>query len=173
MHGFQAEPTELRDNNLSRIRTLKSLYKRPVGFQDHTAGDSEFAEHVPFVALGAGADVIEKHLTLSRVPQIEDYISALTPEEFLSWSQKIKKIYLTLGKDEWKLTDKERQYRFKVRRAVCSNRKIKRGEIIKESDVILKRTDNQNAIFEVADVIGKRAGRHIEVNSAIQKEDLI
>jgi N,N'-diacetyllegionaminate synthase len=76
MHGFQAEPTELQDNHLNRIRILREKFNKSVGFQDHTAGDSKFALYVPSMALGVGVDVIEKHLTLSRVAQMEDCISA-------------------------------------------------------------------------------------------------
>lgn len=173
MYGFQAEPTELQDNNLNRIRTLKDRYDRPVGFQDHTLGDSRFAFYVPCLALGVGIDVIEKHLTLSRIAQIEDFISALTPEEFKVWTRDIKRLFSCLGEKEWIPTGKELEYRLKVRRAVCTKRAIKRGKAIKENDIILKRTDNKYAIFELAEVMGKKARNEIRANSAIIKKDLI
>lgn len=172
MYGFQAEPTELEDNNLGRIPLLKSIYGLPVGFQDHTAGDSEFALILPFVAIGLGVDVIEKHLTISRTARIEDYISALTPEEFAKWSALIREAYKSIGKNEWNLTDKEMQYRQKVRRAICTVREIGKGELIKTDDLILKRTDNQNAIFEMSTVVGKKAVKNIRANSAIEKGDI-
>lgn len=173
MYGFQAEPTELEDNNLKRIRTLKKLCKKSIGFQDHTAGDSELALYLPFVALGAGVDVVEKHLTLSRSAQIEDYISALTPEEFGKWVLLIRKAYNSLGKEEWDLTDKEFQYRGKVRRAVCAVRDIEKGELLDEDNLTLKRTDNKNVIYELSEVTGRKASNDIKENSVIDKGDLL
>ena len=173
MYGFQAEPTELEDNNLRRIGSLKTLYNKPIGFQDHSAGDSELAFYIPFVALGAGVDVVEKHLTLSRSAQIEDYISALTPEEFEKWVLLIRKAYSSLGKEEWELTDKEIQYRGKVRRAVCVVRDIVKGELLSDDNLTLKRTDSKNVIYELSEVTGRKAGKNIKENSVIVKGDLL
>lgn len=169
MYGFQAEPTEVEDNNLNRIQTLIRSFNKPVGFQDHTSGNSELALYLPLVAVGAGADVIEKHLTLSRAAEIEDYISALTPEEFGKWSLIIKSAYGSLGRDEWNLTERELQYRGKVKRAVCSRREIGKGELISLSDVTLKRTDKQNVIYEPSEVVGKKAVQCIKENEPIEK----
>ena len=173
MYGFQAEPTELEDNNLKRIGSLKTLYNKPIGFQDHSAGDSELAFYIPFVALGAGVEVIEKHLTLSRAAQIEDYISALTPEEFGKWVLLIRKAYSSLGKEEWELTDKEFQYRGKVRRAVCAVRDIVKGELLSDDNLTLKRTDSKNVIYELSEVAGRKASNNIKENSVIDKGDLL
>lgn len=173
MYGFQAEPTELEDNNLSRIRALKDLYGRPVGFQDHTAGDSEMAFYVPFVAMGAGVEVIEKHLTLGRIACLEDCVSGLTGEEFARWVAATRAAYLSLGKSDWVLTEKEREYRAKVSRSVCTRREVAEGTIITEADVCLKRTGKAGALFRVTDVVGKKARRRLEENTAITKEDIL
>ena len=173
MYGFQAEPTEMADNNLKRIETLKKTYDKRIGFQDHTSGDSDLSFHLSFIATGMGVDVIEKHLTLSRVLQIEDYISALTPEEFRKWVALIRKSYHSLGNNEWEITKKELQYRKKVRRAVCAASGINKGEIIRESDVTLKRTNNQNVIYELSKVIGKKTNKFIKKNSVIEKKDIL
>lgn len=172
MYGFQAEPTETEDNNLNRIRTLKKKYNMPVGFQDHSAGDSELAVYLPFVALGAGADVIEKHLTLSRAAEIEDFISALTPEEFRKWASLIRAAYNGLGKPDWVLTEKEHQYRGKVQRAVCTVREMNKNELISSDDVTMKRTDTEDVIYELPKVIGRKAVMNIKKNIPIRNGDI-
>jgi len=40
-----------------------------VGYADHVAGDSPWAVTLPVMAVGAGAIVIEKHITDDRAPQ--------------------------------------------------------------------------------------------------------
>jgi len=172
MYGFQAEPTTIKDNNLNRIRTLIGMYNRPVGFQDHTDGNSEYSFYLPFVALGAGVNLIEKHLTLSREAKIEDCISALTPEEFALWSKAIRKVYASLGKKDWKLTKKEADYRVKVRRAVCSVKNIEKGKIINKNDITLKRANDSKAIFNIEQVLCKKAKEYIKKDSTITRDSL-
>lgn len=172
LHGFQAEPTETQDNNLSRIQSIKKRFNKSIGFQDHTAGDSEMAFYLSFVAMGAGVDVLEKHLTLSRTARIEDYISALNPEEFSKWVLLIKEAYACLGEEKWEVTDKEKIYRAKVRRAVCAAKDIRAGETIDEGKVNLKRTDNQDAIFNIEEVLNKIAKNNINNNSVITSNDI-
>lgn len=173
MYGFQAEPTELADNHLNRISALKELYGKPVGFQDHTAGDSEMAFYVPFLAMGMGVNAIEKHLTLSRIARMEDYVSGLTGEEFARWAGAVKQAYACLGKSEWILTEKEREYRAKVSRAVCARKKIAKGDTILKADLTWKRTGSPNAICNLSEVIGKTATRPIPDNAAVTRQDIL
>jgi N,N'-diacetyllegionaminate synthase len=173
MHGFQGEPTLPQDNNLNKIKLLKERYGRSVGFQDHTSGWDDLATHIPFIAIGLGATVIEKHLTLSRVAEMEDYMSAMTAEEFVGWVKVIKKAPLCIGKGKWEVTKKEKGYRSKIKRAVCSAREIKRGETISEGELILKRTDGREVFFEPDKVIGRRAKKVIRKNTAIREDMLL
>jgi len=173
MYGFQAEPTDIGDNNLNRITTINSIFKKPVGFQDHTLGNSQLALYLPFIALGAGAVVFEKHLTLSRKLKLEDYISALEPDEFKAWAENLRRAYFACGSKDWKLSSKEIEYRNKVKRAVCSLDEIKPGDQIKETDLVLKRSDSLEAIFEISKVYGKKAAKAIAKNSIIGKGDIL
>jgi len=172
MHGFQAEPTRPADNNLNKIKFLGSRYKYKIGFQDHTKGGDELSIAIPMIALGAGAGVLEKHLTLSRTAEIEDFISALNAEEFATWVRLVRKSVPALGKKGWLVTKKEKAYRSKVKRAVCSAKDIADGKTIDFKDIILKRTDNKSAIFDPSEVIGKTAKKKIARNNIIRKDVL-
>ncbi|MCC6278384.1 MAG: N-acetylneuraminate synthase family protein [Oligoflexia bacterium] len=169
MHGFQAEPTDIADNHLLRIKTIKARYGLPVGFQDHTDGEHPLAHSLPFLAMGLGATLIEKHFTLSRVAKIEDYVSALTAEEFKNWCAQIKEAGFSLGQEEWKLTDKELKYKSQVRRAVCTTRSLQPGHTIQIEDVTLKRSGNENAIYDVAEVVGRKVQKPVDHNRVIEK----
>lgn len=173
MHGFQAEPTDLYDNHIQRITTLKETYGLPVGFQDHTAGDSEFAFLVPFIAMGAGATLIEKHITLSRAAKMEDYVSALNAEEFARWVMMVRQIAQALGNKEWILTEKEREYRKKVKRAVCSAEDISEGQTLHEGMLVFKRTNQQDVLYELTEVVGKKAKHAINKNMPVRSADIL
>lgn len=172
MYGFQAEPTAIKDNHLNRIKTLKSVFNMPVGFQDHTLGESPLALQAPLVALGLGVELIEKHLTLSRAAEIEDYISALEPHEFKRWASEIKEMYPILGMEEWRLTENETAYRTKVKRAVCSRKPLRKGTVLGLEDIALKRTDAKNALYGLSEVIGKTVKRTVPANAVIEKRFL-
>jgi sialic acid synthase SpsE len=172
MHGFQAEPTLPKNNYLNKLKFLKERYHKAIGFQDHTSGIDKFSAVIPFIAIGLGATVIEKHLTLSRVAEMEDCVSAMTPEEFVAWVKLVKKAHVCMGKEKWGVTKIEKEYRFKVKRAVCSMRGIEAEQIILEKDITLKRTGDTNAIFDMDEVIGKKAIKLIKANTVI-REDMI
>ena len=172
LYGFQAEPTPAADNNLRKMAFLKARYGRPVGFMDHSEGGSPLALYLPFVALGLGAAVIEKHLTLSRVAEIEDYVSALTAEEFASWSASVREAAECFGQEGWQVTDQEAAYRTKVKRAATSARDIAEGETVTAEAVVSKRTGNPNAIYAIEQVIGRTTVRPVRASAAITEEDL-
>lgn len=66
-----------RDNlNLQTISYLKKNYPQyKIGFSDHTIGIS-----APIVALGLGAEIIEKHITIDRRMKGTDQAGSLGPD---------------------------------------------------------------------------------------------
>ena len=172
LYGFQAEPTQPADLVIGKLGWLRRTYGLPVGFMDHTEGGNPLAYALPFVALGAGASVIEKHLTLSRVAELEDFVSAMTAEEFAPWCRDLRAAAEALGSEDWVVTPREHEYRTKVQRAVVSAREIAAGHAISAEDVTRKRTDVGATINDAADVIGRTASHGIADNTPIREEDL-
>lgn len=173
MVGFQAEPTAVEDNHIARMRTLADRYQLPIGFQDHTAGDDPVASLLPFLALGAGATLIEKHLTLSRLAEMEDCVSAFTAEEFSAWAAQVRVAAKALGQSTWELTDKERQYKLKARKALVLNREMHAGDVFREEDLDFKRTRHPGAMFDITAAAGKQAARALPANTAITESDIV
>ena len=71
--GFQGYSTKTKDNQISRIKILSKKIKESVtfGFADHETRE-EIKYTLPLLALGFGAKVIEKHITLGKIMQLED-----------------------------------------------------------------------------------------------------
>ena len=90
-----------------------------MGFADHP-GEEQFASTISLVALGAGAEVIEKHLTLGKVMEMEDFESALNPDEFQAFIAQLKTAEKALGnlnvEEDFEMSDAEQTYRKNVRR---------------------------------------------------------
>ena len=97
MHGFQSYPTLVEHTNLNKLRYFKDKLGLPVGFSDHIDGDHPLNFGLCAAAIGVGAIVIEKHITISRTLRMEDYESALSPEGFVEFVSKIRVLNTALG----------------------------------------------------------------------------
>jgi N,N'-diacetyllegionaminate synthase len=177
MLGFQSYPTPNHTNQISRFFLLKELYDDvELGFADHSNPDDNLTKIIPSMALACGASVIEKHLTLGKSMRMEDYESALNPDEFKEFSSSLRKSYRALGKFEDKkdfgMTNSELNYRKMVRRDVVASENIKKGEIIKPSHLSLKRSSNKKAIKKLEIIFGKKALKNIKKNHPLILKDI-
>lgn len=172
LYGFQAEPTDVSDLTLGKLPALIERFGLPVGFMDHTAGDDPLARSLPFVALGAGASVIEKHLTLSRTAELEDSISALTAEEFGPWLAELRDAARALSEPEWQVTPREAEYRAKVRRAVVAARDLSAGTVLADADLLRLRTDVEGVLHDESLALGRTLARDVAARTPLTPEDL-
>lgn len=76
LHCVSQYPTQPDNLNLNTILYLKENYPQyRIGFSDHTIGIS-----APVVAVGMGAEVIEKHITIDRHMKGTDQAGSLGPD---------------------------------------------------------------------------------------------
>jgi N,N'-diacetyllegionaminate synthase len=78
--------------NLRAMGTLREAFGVPVGLSDHTTGLS-----VPAAAAALGAELIEKHFTLSRESEGPDHSFALEPHELRAMVAAIRDVEAALG----------------------------------------------------------------------------
>lgn len=89
LHCVSLYPTPLDRVNLERMNWLRSLGVQ-VGFSDHTLG-----VEASMLAIGMGAEIVEKHFTLSRNLPGKDQAMSSTPEEFarlVEWAALVEKM---------------------------------------------------------------------------------
>jgi N,N'-diacetyllegionaminate synthase len=171
MHGFQASPTATVDTRFLRLNALKRTFKLPVGFADHIDGEHPLARYWPFVALGAGMDVLEKHLTLNRADKKEDYISALNPPEFRLMVDDLRMAEAGLGHADFDFSAAEAEYREGFRKRVVTMRPIAAGTVIDHADVTLKRGGTAG-FWDLRDVIGRTTKGSVAVNVPLSEDAL-
>jgi len=157
MHGFQAEPTELRDTHLNRLIFLSQRFGRPVGLSDHISGDRVMAKYLPLIALGMGIRVFEKHITLSREVKGEDYFSALNPDEFKEMVECLKDSMESFGPREFEMPEAELVYRKASKKQVVAAKNIKAGDSLTLENITLRRSNQASSIFSLEEVMGKKA----------------
>lgn len=158
IHGFQNFPTPPEEMHLRFLITLKQMFGLPVGFADHVDAESELAPIVPLVALGAGANIIEKHITHDRGLRGEDFESALNPGEFKKFVEMLREVEKSLGLAEVReLSEKEKSYRMIVRKRAVAAGDIAPGTIITRDMVLFKRASEGVYPDELGKIVGKKA----------------
>ena len=169
--GFQAEPTPIDRSGLSKIQALGTRFPDiEIGYLDHTAGDSPDRIQISAMAMAMGAAWIEKHITLSRYLEIEDYISALEPDEFAEYIGAMKRLGTAIGRGDLQLTDEERTYRDKAMKKVLAARPLKAGTRLQASDLKLIRSPRIPAGTGVHDprlCIGRRIVRDVALEAPL------
>ena len=181
MFGFQGYPTPVNTNQIDRIRVFHSELAGDfdhvkIGFADHADPNDKLSFALPATAIGAGAQVIEKHLTLGKVMKLEDHESALNPDEFAEFTAIMRQCYEAVGQtgeeDDFGMSKNEADYRKMIRRHVVSKHRISKGRKITADDVVLKRSEVENPLTDIQSVYGKIAGREIPENNAITSNDI-
>lgn len=161
MLGFQSFPTKIEDTNLARITALRQRFGLPVGYADHIdAGETELARILPAMAMGAGAWVIEKHITEDRSRQGRDYYSSLNPDEFVSFVKLMHSLAPAMGMAQLELNQAEIEYRRLMKRQAVAACEIRAGEALDAAGVAYKRTGidglSPKDIGELSGMIFKR-----------------
>jgi len=137
LHCVSAYPTPAVEANLSCISTLAAAFSRPIGFSDHTNGTA-----TALVALGLGARIFEKHLTLDLKQEGPDHQASLIPTEMQKYCKHLREGILSLGNGQKAILEIERDVRSAFMRFPVASVDIQKGESIKEGDVNLVKTLN-------------------------------
>lgn len=125
--------------NLSTIEFLKEKYPHAIiGFSDHSVGDNT----IPLAAIKTGAQVIEKHFSLSRDLWGSDHKVSMTPDEMRDLTKSIKEGKYSeidtksfYGKKKRELDGAKNKFRPYFNKTLVAGRDIKAGTII-TSDMI-------------------------------------
>jgi len=92
LHCVSAYPARPEDMHLRAIPHLAAQFGRPVGLSDHTLDEA-----TAVAAIGLGACIVEKHLTLSRQEGGPDAAFSLEPQEFARLVRALRNAWQALG----------------------------------------------------------------------------
>ena len=151
--AYPAPPEEM---NLKTIPEMVRRFHIPVGLSDHTMGVA-----APVAAAVLGANILEKHLTLSRSTPGPDSAFSLEPDEFKAMVESVRVAEKALGEIHFGLSEKERSSRV-FRRSLFVVKDVKQGEFFSSSNVRSIRPGYGLHTRHLDEVLGKRATRDIE-----------
>lgn len=168
LHCVSKYPTHPDNLNLRTITYLKNHYPQyKIGFSDHTIGIS-----APIVAVGMGAEIIEKHITIDRSMKGTDQAGSLGPDGVNRMLRDIRVTEHWLGKEELYIDKSVASSKEKLERSIASKHAIAQGEIITEADIHMLSPGNGFKWSEKDSVIGKKAIKDIPANEIIYSEYL-
>lgn len=162
LHCTTSYPCKYEDVNLNAMYTMREAFKLPVGYSDHTEGNT-----VAIAAVAMGACVIEKHFTLDKHMEGPDHPASADPEEFASMVSQIRNAELALGDGQKIPTKGEQEISNVVLKRIVAKRPIEKGKIITENDICVKRSDNGLPASQWDWVVGNVARRCYKIDEGI------
>lgn len=115
-------PAQYEDMNVSVIPDLRTRFGVPVGLSDHSMGSL-----APVVAVSLGAQVIEKHVCLSREIENPDAGFSMEIDEFAQMVRDIRNACIIKGRPTYELTEHEKNG-LAARRSLVAVESIAKGE---------------------------------------------
>ncbi len=163
LHCLSQYPSEYQNINLLTISFLKEHYPQyTIGYSDHSIGIL-----MPAVAVGMGAEIIEKHITLDRNMKGTDHRGSLEPNGIWRMVRDIRNTEYAIGEYGMFVNDKVQATRVKLERSVATLRPIAAGEIISEKDLHMLSPGNGLKWADREQIVGKKALVDIPGNEVI------
>ena len=166
-HCLSNYPADWVETNLRAIQTLRDAFHLPVGFSDHTEGIE-----LSLVAVGMGAVVIEKHITLDRNMEGGDHKASLEPRELKDLVEKIRKLEMALGDGIKKCMPSEENVKNIARKSIVTRRAVDMGRIITMDDLVIKRPGVGIPPKYLSMIIGAKAKESISADKLIKWSQL-
>lgn len=174
MHGVQNFPTKIEDLNISRVKLLQEIFDLPTGYHDHTEGGTFFSKTVDLIAVGLGAAVIEKHITLDRSEKGIDYQAALEAGEFEDFVKMIRTSSIIYGNKIPKpFSESDLKYRKFQKKSIVAASDIEKGQIITKDKVLFLRNSTNGIMPANLDkILSKKANQKIKKFENILPQNL-
>lgn len=170
MQCTAAYPAPIESLNVRALSTLKKAFGLPSGLSDHSR-DPIIG---PLAAVGQGANIIEKHFTLSNDLPGPDHRFAVEPEELARMVEKIRQMEKALGTGIKETDPVEEELKRFARRSIFAMKKIQKGELFTRENIAVLRCGNLEPGLEprfFGIVLGTRARRDIAAEEPILEQD--
>lgn len=168
LHCVSQYPTHPDSLNLRTINYLRKHYGQyRIGFSDHTIGIS-----APAIAVGMGAEIIEKHVTIDRHMKGTDQAGSLGPDGVNRMVRDIRIAEHWLGREELFIEDSVISAKVKLERSVASRHALRAGDTVMADDIHLLSPGDGIRWADRDRVIGHRCRHDIPANEIIYPKDI-
>jgi N,N'-diacetyllegionaminate synthase len=163
LHANTMYPTPMEDVNLNAMLTIQKEFNIAVGYSDHTLGFE-----VDISAVAMGATTIEKHFTLDKTMSGPDHQASLEPDELKSMVLAIRNTEKALGSAEKIASPSESVNIGIVRKSIIANQKIKKGDLLTDKNITVKRPGTGISPMKWDGVIGSIAIKDFRKDELIE-----
>ena len=148
--------------NLNVLKTYKKQYPSLVlGLSDHTVGNTTVLG-----AIALGARVIEKHFTDDNNSEGPDHKFSINPKNWKEMVYQANIMDESLGDGIKRIERNESNSIIVQRRGLRANKNLKKGDIIKKTDIVALRPIPTDGIppFKMNEIIGLELKKDLEVD---------
>ena len=169
VYGFNDYPTKIENQNLNFISTLRNIFDVKVGFADH----SDYTEEIGLMAMAAGAEYFEKHVTLDKKNDNRfDWEVSIEPSDLLQLSNKKKQFKPALGLPLRDISQNERKFRKLIYKKIVAKQNIDKDSEIRLEYLEFKRAVEGIEIDQLNTIVKKRTKVYINKNSIIMPKHI-
>lgn len=170
MHCTSQYPASINQANLRAIVTMREEFGLPVGYSDHTLGQT-----AAIVVTALGGAMIEKHYTLDKNMPGPDHQASADIAELKAFIKAVHDAHASLGDGIKKPTEEETETRPKIRKSVvCGIPHLPAGTILDMSLVEIKRPWVDGAVepYELDIALGRKLKISKTFDEPIMRTDI-
>lgn len=156
-------PATIGSSNLRAMQLIGTAFQCPVGFSDHT----ETLLAGP-LAVGMGACVLERHLTLDCSADGPDHRASSDPEKFAQYVQAVRAAESALGDGIKRPAPEEIRNLEKMRRSIVAARELESGRRLIEEDLTCKRPGTGIPPADWDKLLGRQLKRPVAKDTILQ-----
>lgn len=163
LHCVSSYPAPPEQAHLSWMGELAARFKVPVGYSDHGTLAAAGA-----IAAGAGAAIIEKHITYDRNATGPDHSASADPQQFARYVKLVREADAMRGSGRKRVLDVERDVRAASRQSLVIRRGLRAGEAVAPEHLTVQRPGRGISPAMFGDVVGRRALRALPAGTLLQ-----
>ncbi len=168
LHAITSYPTHAENVNLAAMQTMMQAFPGlDVGYSDHT-----LSPVASLCAVAMGARVIERHFTYDKNADGPDHMLSADPEEMKWLVDAIRSFEVMRGSGIKEPAASEATTRINNRKSIVLTRALKAGDLLSEADIAVKRPGTGIYPKHWEAVLGRKAGRDLEIDTVLQWSDL-
>jgi sialic acid synthase SpsE/protoporphyrinogen oxidase len=167
LHCLSSYPANSNEMNLKAIQTLKRNFNIPTGLSDHYPGIS-----ISLMAMGLGANIIERHLTLNKKFEGPDHILSSEPEEIKYLVDIAKNSKEIIGDGIKRIQPSELNVINSQRKSLYASRTIKVGEKLNKNNIAVRGPGGGILPKYIDIIIHRKVNKTIPIDHPITWSDI-
>ena len=167
LHCNTQYPTPMEDVNLKAMLSIRNEFDIKVGYSDHTLGIE-----IPIAAAALGVVIIEKHFTLDNQLPGPDHKASLNPKDLKRMITSIRNLEAAMGNGQKIPSKSELENLRVVRKSIHLENDLKKGEVIKKSDLKMMRPGDGISPMDINFILGKKTLKKLFKGHKLSNRDL-